>query len=96
MSYIEKESLLKDVKAIQGDDAFGIPRIVAAIENAPIIDAIKVVRCSQCEYGKGGYHEGERYCTWFACDVGADNYCKYAERKKTRNVREVKLNDKHI
>lgn len=81
MSYIEKESLLKTAKAIQGDDAFGTPRIVAAIENAPIIDAIKVVRCSQCEHSSSGYYEDERYCTWFACDVDADNYCKYGERK---------------
>lgn len=82
MSYIEKETLLKTVKTIQGDDAFGIPRIIAAIENAPVIDAIKVIRCSECKYGNDGYHEGERYCTWFALDIDADNYCKYAERNK--------------
>lgn len=83
MSYIEKETLLKTAKAIQGDgdDAFGVPRIVAAIENAPTIDAIEVIRCSECEYSDGGYYEDERYCTWFGCDMDADNYCKYAERK---------------
>lgn len=82
MTYIGKESLLKTAKAIQGDDAFGVPRIIAAIENAPIVDAIEVVRCSQCEHSSGGYHGDERYCTWFACDVDADNYCKYADKKK--------------
>lgn len=60
MSYIEKEAMLKVAKAMQCDDAFGTPRIIAAIENAPVIDVIEVTRCSQCEYSECGYHEGER------------------------------------
>ena len=38
MSYIEKEPLLQTAKALQNDDAFGAPRIVAAIEKAPTVN----------------------------------------------------------
>lgn len=82
MSYIEKETLLKTAKAMQSDNAFGVPRIIAAIENAPIVDVVEVVRCRECEHSSGGYYEDERYCTWFGCDMDADNYCKYADKKK--------------
>lgn len=44
MSYIKKEPLLQLAKELQGDSAFGSPRIVMAIEDAPAEDVVEVDR----------------------------------------------------
>lgn len=43
MTYIEKEPLLETVKAMQDDSAFGVPRIIAAIENAPASEVAREI-----------------------------------------------------
>lgn len=49
MTYIEREPLLEIAKELQGKP-FGAPLIVRAIENAPTVDVVEVVRCKDCEH----------------------------------------------
>ena len=84
MSYIKREPLLQKAKELQGDDAFGTPRIVREIENAPAEDVIEVIKCRDCKYALVG-KDGKLRCdvlypslSW----VGSDDFCSCAERKE--------------
>ena len=47
------------------------------IENAPTVDAVKVVRCRDCKH----YNEG--FCVGYHAhhDIMPDDFCSYGERK---------------
>lgn len=47
--YIERDSLLKKAKSLQGC-LFAVPLILDAIEYAPTVDVVEVVRCKDCEH----------------------------------------------
>ena len=56
--YIERNSLLKDVKQIEG--VFAAPLIIRKIESAPVEDVVKIVRCRECT------HRGEEICPMYS------------------------------
>lgn len=54
--YIKRETLLNIAKKLQGDDAFGVVRIVREIENAPAEDVVEVKHGAwKCAYE--GFHD---------------------------------------
>lgn len=88
--YIHKQKLLDKVKEHQ-DNVFGIPLIIAEIENA---ETVEVVRCKGCKHWLNvGYNplleRGFGYCsnteTPFQCEnrpcTSENDFCSYGERK---------------
>lgn len=84
MSYIKKEPLLQIAKELQGNDSFGAPLIVRAIEEAPEEDAAAVVKCTHCKHCKYDTYWHELYCSKMSDDehihwVPVGFYCGYGE-----------------
>lgn len=52
---------------------------MSAVDDAPIVDAVEVVRCKDCEF----YTEEDRWCRRLGlCGAfGQDDYCSHAERR---------------
>lgn len=69
------------------EDQWAVP--LEAIDEAPTIDAVSVVRCKECKYWIGhiadddGF-DGEDECRWRDSEApNADDYCSYGERKES-------------
>lgn len=62
--------------------AYTSREIDAAVENAPTIDAVSVVRCHECI--NHSYIDGEHYCKfwWAACPDDSDFFCKAGQRRE--------------
>lgn len=83
---IDADELLKDNIHIVGGIRTTSGKIqnidaiqTSAIENAPTVDAVEVVRCKDCEH----------YCDGTWCDINEDyfeddDFCSYGERKENR------------
>lgn len=54
------------------------------VELAPTIDAVEVVRCRECYFGKGELICSNPKCTksFYGCPVPPEHYCSYGERKE--------------
>lgn len=62
---------------------------VEAIEAAPAIDAVEVVRCRDCKRwgtGYGGETEHIKVCEFANYMVGENGYCVYGERKMDADI----------
>ena len=86
--YIERGSLLQKAKLLQGK-LFAVPLIIDAIEYAPAVDVVEVVRCKDCEYGKADYGWDGKITTPFQyhCEYEdtwnrPDHYCGYGKKKE--------------
>jgi hypothetical protein len=84
--YYEKQTLLEFVKDYTPN--FGgttsLQCVERAIEHAPTVDAVEVVRCSECQHW-GGVTFGF-VCRKFSGEntkicMHADGYCSYGERR---------------
>lgn len=82
--YIDKEKLKRDLI----DNRSFYPAIVKnAIENAPIEDVVKVVRCCDCKYCETVIHSVIDEPSWFCTrmvrtfDVDPTSFCSYGERR---------------
>jgi len=56
----------------------------AMINNAPTIDAVPVVRCGRCKWGKAyKAWEGQAgfKCELLCVDIGVNDFCSYGERR---------------
>ena len=74
--YIERNSLLEEVKQIKG--AFAAPLIIRKIKEVKAEDVVAVVRCKNCEYYEVGGRctfDGDR---WHSPDY----FCSCGERKE--------------
>ena len=63
--------------------ALSADEVATAVDTAPTIDAVPVVRCKDCVYyqdNNDGYpHDG---CRWRSDETpDADDFCSFAERK---------------
>ena len=52
------------------------------ISNAPTVDAVPVVRCSECKYHEDTSVAGYKHCYLIDKTVHYNDYCSYGERKK--------------
>ncbi len=90
--YIERERLLvlaKYIANMYSPTGLAAPKIIKAIENAPKVDVVEVVRCKSCVYGKGNNEEVRLkyhfmyFCTYDDLSYNyADHFCSYGERKE--------------
>jgi hypothetical protein len=65
--------------------ALSADKVATAVENAPTIDAVPVVRCWECKWADWySTKDGKRYCHCMETGIGGrteDDYCSYAERE---------------
>lgn len=57
----------------------GIESVMEYVEYLPSADAVKVVRCKNCEYGQ--YDCTHMYCDYFCHKVYETDYCNNAVRR---------------
>lgn len=81
--YIEREALQKEVKRLQGIP-FSTPLIVNAIEKAPKVDVVEVVRCKECKH-----YEIHKPSVTLNCEregklipMMPTDFCSYGKRKE--------------
>ena len=79
----------------------GVQSMLEAIDSAPTVDAVEVVRCKDCKYQRKIWHADRRMkekgCWIYSCKGNSDpfvshtvngyndEYCCYGERKKGEN-----------
>ena len=60
---------------------------VEVIKNAPTVDAVPVVRCKDCKYGrKDGNFDFVCGKIWRIGRINADDFCSYGERKENGTI----------
>lgn len=88
LEYIKREELLEKAKKL-ASGSFSTPLIISAIEYAPAVDVVEVVRCKDCQYGRGNA-DGINlkvpfmyFCTYddFSYN-GEDHFCSYGVKKE--------------
>ena len=58
------------------------PAIVkAALENAPAVDAVEVVRCKDCNYLRPDSAIFHEHCGVFGVMVAKDDFCSFGKRR---------------
>ena len=85
--YIEREALLEKVREL-ASGSFSTPLIISAIENAPAVNVVEVVRCKDCVF----YEEVEYYhptenafktvCRLIQRQMHHNDFCSYGKRKE--------------
>ena len=82
--YIERADLLKTAKEFAqnfSSSCFATPHIIKAIENAPKVDVVEVVRCKDCIQRR--YHcFGQYYCQRYLFKCKENDFCSYGEREE--------------
>ena len=65
-------------------DAYDKAFIIGAIEEAPTIDAVSVVRCGECKYGLYTDHNKCYMCNMrgFLMYNDADFFCSYGQKER--------------
>lgn len=60
-----------------------IEEAIRAIDNAPTIDAVPVVRCKDCKHNneRHALTDGGVWCEYWGTDPDNDDFCSYGERR---------------
>ena len=58
------------------------PTTVLAIEEAPAVDAVEVVRCRECKYHNDTSVTEYEHCCLIGQTVRYDDFCSYGVRKE--------------
>lgn len=79
---ISRKWLLENHKSHMG--FLGVRKL---IQEAPVVDAVEVVRCKDCKYYKKGSCElhsvwPDEYSTGYDCRPDDDDFCSYGERRE--------------
>ena len=77
VEYIERDALLEKANELAGG-SFSTPLIISAIEDAPKVDVVEVVRCKDCRSYNKCYGE----CTRYGAHLGENGFCSSGERKE--------------
>ena len=77
---------LINIDALPDDCAWCSDALIEAINDAPTIDAVEVVRCRDCKYLDKGENESEAwslcvYKSWQPVSVGDEHFCSWGKRK---------------
>ena len=62
--------------------ALSADEVAMAVENAPTIDAIEVVRCKDCEFRNGCESGKGDVCDYSAVYVHPNGFCNWGKRNK--------------
>lgn len=59
-----------------------VEETIQRIRNAPAVDAVLVIRCRECYWGKGELICSNPKCTksFYGCPVPPEHFCSYGER----------------
>ena len=69
-------------KTIKWCEAACFNRTIDALETAPAVDAVEVVRCKDCKHGQpSNAWEEFWYCEVWTIHHRGDNFCSYGERR---------------
>ena len=71
-----KETLTDKVFVNLSDEYYGT---MQAVDEAPTIDAVEVVRCRDCVSFR--YDNGTTYCAPMGLEMQPTDFCSYGERK---------------
>ena len=90
MRLIDADKLTKNLTydianhPIHGNFKITVASVRAAISNAPVIDAVPVVRCKECWYYQNAKlnKKGFLICPASGMEITEDDYCSYGERKE--------------
>ena len=84
MRLIDADMLLE--KAWDAETRIGYVQVVDVgdIEETPEIDAVPVVRCSQCQYGQFD-DLGVMHCHKYHCHKKENDFCSYGEKREDRH-----------
>ena len=80
----EKDLLIQDLRRENAELRARVPKwIIKHIDNAPDVDAVIPVRCTQCKHFKRNL-ENDTYCSRVngLTDPEKDDFCSYGERKE--------------
>ena len=62
------------------NEGYTYDQVHFAIDDAPTIDAVSVVRCKECKH----WNDNDVFCRYFVKGhTDADDYCSYGERSDT-------------
>lgn len=77
----EKCGVMLSSSMSPSDEEIGARKVIYAIVSAPSVDAVEVVRCTECQYMK--IKAGLCYCkVWQGYnDMGSEGFCNYGERR---------------
>ena len=84
MSLINREALLSyaDLWASRGE-RYTAEDVIMMIKTAPIVDAVPVVRCSECKlHTSSVLYPDMLFCVEHGIYVGPNGYCYLGERKE--------------
>ena len=88
MRLIDADTLYMNLMKMKDFGELTAKKAIRAVENAPTIDAVPMIRCRDCKYCRTYYH-GDNMPFSYACDrmyltngLSLDDYCSRAERKE--------------
>ena len=69
--------------------AAGWNGLLGILNNAPVIDAVPVVRCGECVYKERATVNEKRFliCPTSHMEITDDDFCSYGERREADHVR---------
>lgn len=93
MRLIDANRLFDSIQRIKGQFIAGVGEVVNTIDifeqikDAPIVDAIEVVRCKDCKHWHREIYNGIEYVNFNSCDLkhygdGHNFYCADGERRE--------------
>ncbi len=88
MSLIERKKLIDHLNACLAESEGGTPitdavlvAIRCAVEQMPEVDAVPVVRCGECKFGRDTFLDGFVECRILKRELRTDFFCAYGERR---------------
>lgn len=72
---------LIDADALRGPLMAFDSKVLEIVDNAPTIDAVRVVRCKECKHSVHYESFRMRWCWRRGAEVNDDNFCSDGERK---------------
>lgn len=91
MRLIDADALIKDINAcisiydrnFEYGAVSGLVDALEYIKEAQTVDAVEVIRCKDCKYGKYDIADRGMYCSrnCVVLDTYESDYCSYAERR---------------
>lgn len=91
MPYIDSDFLKKKIfpygMADNGNYGINAKSVMIAIENAPAVDAVPVVRCKDCKWFGRDIGYGKHDCKKYEMPYCLENdFCSYGERKCQNDI----------
>ena len=77
----ERHKTLVDVNGWYDQYTSGYEDAITDVEEAPIVDAVEVVRCKDCEWHCPNSAASVQHCTVTGMRTEDDDFCSYGKRR---------------